>query len=42
MKQIPVSKMQLVDIQYQVHMDYIYDVESGDSIRIFIYLCAKI
>ena len=35
MKQIPVSKIQLVDIQYQAHMDYIYNVESGDSIRLF-------
>ena len=35
MKQIPVSKMQLVDIQNQAHMDYIYNVESGDSIRLF-------
>ena len=33
MKQIPVSKMQLVVIEYQPHMDYIYDVESGDSIK---------
>ena len=36
MKQIPVSKMQLVDIPYQAHMDYIYNAESGDSIRIFV------
>ena len=33
MKQIPVSKMQLVDIPYQAYMDYIYNAESGDSIK---------
>ena len=44
MKQIPVSKMQLVDIRYQAHMDYIYNVESGDSIIYNLYgidLCSK-
>ena len=40
MKQIPVSKIQLVDIQYQAHMDYIYNVESGDTIGLF--FCTKI
>ena len=39
MKQIPVSKMQLVDIPYQANMGYIYAVESGDFIRL---LCKNI
>ena len=39
MKQIPASKMPLVDIPYQAHMDYIYNAESGDSIRIL--FCTK-
>ena len=36
MKQIPVSKMQRVDIPSQAHMDYIYNVESVDSYNIFV------